>query len=194
MDIRKHRPAICELKKQVKLCCAEGAWLKLYPEDFEPFFQAEEVCLWRSPLLSAEMAPVWVRRVAEQLTKSGSVTHFLLHIGTMKQILGLEALGDITTAAQRVMDMENVSFVVGYSALEYDILERLREDEVSLTVLAAARSLNCRESVVRNGPSAFGIEDNTSICYDYDGPGGDVWLFRQGSRKSEDTPSADTRT
>lgn len=174
MNFRKHSPSVQELKKLVSLCCAEKAWLKLYPEDFEPFFQAKEVCLRHSPLLPVAMAPVWMRRVVEQLTAGGSVTHFLLYIGTLKQSLSLEALSDITTAAQGVMDGENISFVVGYSALKYGILERLSEDEVSLTVLAAVRPLDCRESAIGNGLSAFAIEDSASICYDYDGLGGDV--------------------
>jgi len=163
MNFRKHSPSVQELNKLVRLCCAEKAWLKLYPEDFEPFFQAEEVCLRHSPLLPAAMAPVWMRRIAEQLTAGGSVTHFLLHIGTLKQTLSLEALGDITTAAQGIMDGGNVSFVVGYSALEYGIIESLSENEVSLTVLAAVRSLDCRENVIGNGPSAFAVDDSASI-------------------------------
>ena len=139
MSGRRRRPSEKELHKLVRQLCGEEpygaeAWMKLRPEDFEPFFCADDVCLLESPVVSAGAAPSWGRRaVDEMLAEAGrTVTHFRLHIGSSGRALSLDMLSEIVTGAQNVIDLRSSSFVVGYQAMG-----GLKEGEVTLSVLAS---------------------------------------------------------
>ncbi len=139
MSGRKRKPSKTELNEWVKRICGKEAygtevWMKLSPEDFEPFFQAEDVCLWESPVVSAAAASAWVRQAVDELSAEAgkTVTHFLLHIGSSGYALSLNMLSEIVTGAQGVIDMSSASFIVGYRAME-----GLKEGEVTLLVLAS---------------------------------------------------------
>ena len=91
------------LHKVVRQLCGEEpygaeAWMKLRPEDFEPFFCADDVCLLESPVVSAGAAPSWVRRAVDELMAEAgrTVTHFLLHIGSSGRALSLDMLSEIS--------------------------------------------------------------------------------------------------
>lgn len=139
MSSRKRKPSEAELNERVKRICGEESygtevWMKLSPEDFEPFFQAEDVCLWESPVVSVAAASSWVRQAVDELpAETGrAVTHFLLHIGSSGRALSLNMLSEIVTGVQGVIDMSSASFIVGYRAME-----GLKEGEVTLLVLAS---------------------------------------------------------
>lgn len=102
MSGRRRRPSEKELHKLVRQLCGEEpygaeAWMKLRPEDFEPFFCADDVCLLESPVVSAGAAPSWVRRAVDELMAEAgrTVTHFLLHIGSSGRALSLDMLSEI---------------------------------------------------------------------------------------------------
>ena len=139
MSDRKRKPSEAELNKWVKRLCGEKScgtevWMKLSPEDFEPFFQAEDVCLLESPVVSATAASSWVRQAVDELSAEAgkTVTHFLLHIGSSEQTISLDMLSEIVTGAQGVIDMSSASFIVGYRAME-----GMKEGEVTLLVLVS---------------------------------------------------------
>lgn len=139
MSGRKRKPSEAELNERAKRICGEEsygteAWMKLSPEDFEPFFQAEDVCLLESPVVSAAAASAWVSQAVDELSAEAgkTVTHFLLHIGSSGHTLSLDMLSEIVAGAQGVIDMSSASFIVGYRAME-----GLKEGEVTLLVLAS---------------------------------------------------------
>lgn len=139
MGNRKRKPSGAKLNEWVKRLCGEEpygteAWMKLRPEDFEPFFCTDDVCFWESPVVSATAASPWIRRAVDELIAEAgrTVTHFLMHIGSSGHALSLDMLSEIVTGAQGVIDLESSSFVVGYKAME-----GLKEGEVTLLVLAS---------------------------------------------------------
>ena len=139
MRSRKRKPSRAELNEWINRLCGEESygpevWMKLSPEDFEPFFQAEDVCLLESPVVSAAAASSWIRQAVDELSAEAgkTVTHFLLQIGSSGRALSLDMLSEIVAGAQSVIDMSSASFIVGYRAME-----GLKEGEVTLLVLAS---------------------------------------------------------
>lgn len=136
---RKGKPSVAELNELAKQFCGEesdesGAWMRLDPRDFEPFFRAGDVCLWESPVVSAAAAPSWMRSAADELAAKagGAATHFLLYIESSEHTLSLELVSDVVKEAQSAIDMGSASFIVGYRTLE-----SLKEGEATLLVLAS---------------------------------------------------------
>ena len=159
MRSRKRKPSRAELNEWINRLCGEESygpevWMKLSPEDFEPFLQAADVRLLESPVISAAAAPSWIRRAVDELIAEAgrTVTHFLLHIGSFGHILSLDTLSEIVAGAQGVIDMRAANFIVGYRAME-----GLKDGEVTLLVLVSMGPEPQADETVLDTEAIFGV-------------------------------------
>ena len=142
MRSRKRKPSGAELNEWIKRLCGEEAygtevWMKLSPEDFEPFLQAADVRLLESPVISVAAAASWIRRAVDELIAEAvrTVTHFLLHIGFFGHILSLDTLSEIVAGA----------------------MEGLKDGEVTLLVLVSMGPEPQADETVLDTEAIFGV-------------------------------------